>query len=84
MLFDHKVKYYLVLDVDNIRRIHYLSLGHDKVALGTSASRESGVPCLSATHTHPMGLLEVRKKFPEGWGGGFKLKHLAWKGHGYF
>ena len=29
VLFDHKVKYYLVLYVDNIRRIHYLPLGHD-------------------------------------------------------
>ena len=27
--FDRKVKYYLVLYVENIRRIHYLSLGHD-------------------------------------------------------
>ena len=30
--FDRKVKYYVVLYVDNIRLIQYLSLGHDLVA----------------------------------------------------
>ena len=27
---------------------------------------------------------DSKMEFPEGWGGGFKLKNLPWVGYGYF
>ena len=30
------------------------------------------------------GKYDTKMEFPEGWGGGFKLKNLPWEGYGYF